>query len=250
MHAVQEDFPGIDIGFYPNFPEVHLSLTARGPERQPLEETLQRFMAALSRELGDVMLGTDGAPLEEVVGRRLRDQKKNLAVAESCTGGLICHRLTNISGSSDYFMGGVVTYSNQAKMDLLRVSADTLAEKGAVSSETVAAMALGVKELFHTNFGLGSDGHCRPHRGHPGEARGPGVHGTGYLKGSGIPPPPLSRGPGDDQDPHGPNCLGLAAPGVETMNKAEWVRFLIPFPFDREHRHLACEPQAGSLCSR
>jgi nicotinamide-nucleotide amidase len=167
VHAVQEDFPGIDIGFYPNFPEVHLSLTARGPKRQPLEETLQRFMTALSRELGDVMLGTDGAPLEEVVGRRLRDQKKTLAVAESCTGGLICHRLTNISGSSDYFMGGVVTYSNQAKMDLLRISADTLADKGAVSSETVAAMALGVKELFHTNFGLAVTGIAGPTGGTP-----------------------------------------------------------------------------------
>jgi nicotinamide-nucleotide amidase len=167
VHAVQADFPGVDVGFYPNFPEVHLSLIARGPERPPLEETLQRFMAALSRELGEVMLGTDGAPLEEVVGRRLRDQGKTLAVAESCTGGLICHRLTNISGSSDYFMGGVVTYSNQAKMDLLRVSANTLAEKGAVSSETAAAMARGVKELFHTNFGLAVTGVAGPTGGTP-----------------------------------------------------------------------------------
>ena len=70
---------------------------------------------------------------------------------------------------------------------------------------------------FHTNFEnrIRSDGHCRPHRGHPGEARGPGVHGTGYLKGGEIPPPPLSRGPGDDEDPHGPNCLGFAAARVD-----------------------------------
>ena len=167
VHRLQQHLEGIDIGFYPNFPEIHLSLTARGPDQVKLTEKLDRFVAAFSREVGEVLLGMDGAPLEEVVGRLLRKQGQTLAVAESCSGGLICHRLTNISGSSDYFQGGVVTYSNQAKMDLLRVPADTLEQQGAVSSESAAAMALGVRELFHADFGLAVTGIAGPTGGTP-----------------------------------------------------------------------------------
>jgi competence/damage-inducible protein CinA-like protein len=167
VHRLQKDLAGIDIGYYPNFPEIHLSLTARGPEQAPLQKRVDRFVAALSREVGDVLLGVDGAPLEEVVGCLLRQQGQTLAVAESCSGGLICHRLTNISGSSDYFQGGVVTYSNQAKMDLLQVSADTLDQKGAVSSDTAAAMALGVREFFRADFGLAVTGIAGPTGGTP-----------------------------------------------------------------------------------
>jgi nicotinamide-nucleotide amidase len=162
VHSLQEDLEGLDIGFYPNFPEIHLSLTARGPDGAKLKAKLDRFVEALSREVGEVLLGVDGAPLEEVVGRLLRGQGQTLAVAESCSGGLICHRLTNISGSSNYFQGGVVTYSNQAKMDLLAVSADALGREGAVSSETAAAMAQGVRELFHADFGLAVTGIAGP----------------------------------------------------------------------------------------
>lgn len=106
-------------------------------------------------------------PLEEVVGHLLREQGLTLAVAESCTGGLISHRLTNVSGSSDYFMGGVVTYSNQAKMDLLMVPEDILAARGAVSSETARAMAVGVAEIFHADIGLSVTGIAGPTGGTP-----------------------------------------------------------------------------------
>lgn len=167
VHAVEKGLEGVEVGFYPNFPEVHLSLTARGPEQAPLEERLERFVAALSQEVGEALLGEDGATLEEVVGRELRRQGKSLAVAESCSGGLICHRLTNISGSSDYFQGGVVTYSNRAKMDLLTVPADTLKQHGAVSPDTATAMARGVQKLFHADFGLAVTGIAGPTGGTP-----------------------------------------------------------------------------------
>jgi nicotinamide-nucleotide amidase len=167
VHAIEKETPGVEVGFYPVFPEIHLTLTARGPERSALDERLNRFIAALQRQVGDILLGVDGALLEEVVGRRLREQRLTLAVAESCSGGLICHRLTNISGSSDYFLGGVVTYSNQAKMDLLGVATDILDQKGAVSLETAAAMAQGVKELFHADFGLAVTGIAGPTGGTP-----------------------------------------------------------------------------------
>jgi nicotinamide-nucleotide amidase len=153
---------GVCVGFYPNFPENHLTLTLRGQDPQALEADLDRLTAALGREVGEVLLGPGTATLEEVVGKLLREQGLTLAVAESCTGGLVCHRLTNVAGSSDYFMGGVVTYSNQAKMDLLRVSPETLAQNGAVSEATVTAMALGVKEIFHTPLALAVSGIAGP----------------------------------------------------------------------------------------
>lgn len=167
VHAIEKEAPGVDVGFYPVFPEIHLTLTARGPERAALEARLDRFIAALQRQVGDILLGVDGALLEEVVGRSLRQRHMTLGVAESCSGGLICHRLTNISGSSDYFQGGVVTYSNRAKMDLLGVAGDILEQKGAVSPETAAAMAQGVKELFHADFGLAVTGIAGPTGGTP-----------------------------------------------------------------------------------
>lgn len=167
VHAIEPEAPGVDVGFYPNFPEIHLTLTARGPERARLQAQLERFVAALQRQVGDMLLGVDGARLEEVVGKSLRQRRRTLAVAESCSGGLICHRVTNISGSSDYFLGGVVTYSNRAKMDLLGVAADILEERGAVSPETAAAMARGVKDLFQADYGLAVTGIAGPTGGTP-----------------------------------------------------------------------------------
>ena len=153
---------GVKVGYYPNFPENFLTLTLKGRDRHAVEETLDGLTQALAREVGDVLLGTEADPLEALVGRRLREQGLTLAVAESCTGGLISNRLTNISGSSDYFLGGVVTYSNRAKLDLLRVPEATLAQNGAVSPETARAMALGVKEMFHASLGLAVTGIAGP----------------------------------------------------------------------------------------
>ncbi len=156
---------GVTVGYYPNFPENHLTLTVRGRDRQVLEETMDRLTACLAREVGEVLLGPEDISLEDLVGRTLKEQGLTLAVAESCTGGLICHRLTNIAGSSDYFLGGVVTYSNRAKMDLLRVPEDILAQQGAVSAQTVRAMALGVRGLFNAAIGLAVSGIAGPSGG-------------------------------------------------------------------------------------
>ncbi len=158
---------GVTVGFYPEFPENHLTLTVRGRDGGALEETLNRLTALLAREVGDVLLGPDEVRLEELVGRLLQERHLTLAVAESCTGGLIGHRLTNVPGSSDYFLGGVVSYSNEAKMDLLRVPADVLASRGAVSAETAQAMARGVREVFHAAWGLAVTGIAGPSGGSP-----------------------------------------------------------------------------------
>ena len=158
--------PGVvTAGFYPNFPETHLTLTMRGRDRQALEETLDRLTSSLAREVGDVLLGSDLISMEGLVGRYLKKNGLTLAVAESCTGGLIGHRLTDVPGASDYFLGGVVSYSNDAKCDLLRVPAAVLARHGAVSPETARDMARGVREVFHAAIGLAVTGIAGPSGG-------------------------------------------------------------------------------------
>jgi PncC family amidohydrolase len=106
-------------------------------------------------------------PLEKVVGDLLRDRGLTLSVAESCTGGLLGHRLTNVPGSSDYFMGGVIVYSYDAKERVLNVRHDTLVDYGAVSEETALEMARGARRLFHTDLALSITGIAGPGGGLP-----------------------------------------------------------------------------------
>ncbi|MBX3035405.1 MAG: CinA family protein [Anaerolineales bacterium] len=97
----------------------------------------------------------------------LREKKLTLATAESCTGGLIAHLITNIAGSSEYFLGGIVSYSNQAKADLLDVSWDTLNSKGAVSKETVIEMAIGARKKLKADIAVSVSGIAGPGGGTP-----------------------------------------------------------------------------------
>lgn len=102
------------------------------------------------------------AEIEAVVGDLLRRHGHTLAVAESCTGGLISSRITDVAGSSEYFLQGVVVYSNQAKKDLLGVSAETLADFGAVSEQTVREMCIGIRRLSRADLTLAISGIAGP----------------------------------------------------------------------------------------
>ena len=103
--------------------------------------------------------------IENKVGKIIRAKKQTLATAESCTGGLLGHRLTNIAGSSSFFMGGVISYSNEVKESLLNVDSQTLDEYGAVSSEVAKHMATGVRILFKTDYGISITGIAGPDGG-------------------------------------------------------------------------------------
>jgi nicotinamide-nucleotide amidase len=141
--------------------EVHLRITARGTPEE-VSRLLDETEARLRERLGDAVYGVDDETLDEVVARLLRDSGLRVAVAESCTGGLVGERLTSVAGSSAYFLGGVVAYSNDAKCRLLGVPPELLEKLGAVSAEVAEAMARGVRERFGADVGLAVTGVAGP----------------------------------------------------------------------------------------
>jgi len=118
--------------------------------------------APIAALLGDRLYSRTGDPLEVVVGNLLRSQQATVAVAESCTGGMLGARFTSTPGSSDYFLGGFITYSDALKTDLLGVSPATLKEFGAVSPETAEAMALGARSRTRSTYALAVTGIAGP----------------------------------------------------------------------------------------
>ncbi|MFV0439508.1 MAG: CinA family nicotinamide mononucleotide deamidase-related protein [Desulfopila sp.] len=155
----------VHIGYYPVFPEVHLSLTIRDKEAENGERLFLSCSKAIDTILGDAIYGHDRDSMEIVVGRLLRAQNLQLAVAESCTGGLIAQRLTSVPGSSAYFLGGIVSYANSLKTALLGVDEKLLDRYGAVSREVAEAMAVGVLTRSHADIGLAVTGVAGPDGG-------------------------------------------------------------------------------------
>ncbi|HZY31053.1 MAG TPA: competence/damage-inducible protein A [Candidatus Methylomirabilis sp.] len=142
--------------------EIHIRLTVKTESHEDGERRLDDLEARLRERLGALLYGRDGERLEEVVGRLLLDAKQTVAVAESCTGGLVCHRLTNRPGSSAYFIQGEVVYSDQAKEDRLGVSHELIARHGAVSRAVAEAMACGMRDAARTDLALGITGIAGP----------------------------------------------------------------------------------------
>jgi nicotinamide-nucleotide amidase len=153
---------GISVGFYPVFPENHLVLIARADSQKQAQKNLQKAIDAVTVRLSDCIFSYSEQTLEEIIAAALTQKKLTVAVAESCTGGLIANRLTDVSGSSVYFDRGLVTYSNEAKISLLGVPADIIEKHGAVSEETARLMAEGIRKLAGTNLGLAVTGIAGP----------------------------------------------------------------------------------------
>jgi len=145
--------------------EVWLRLRARGGNAHDAAEALATLDGRVAAALGADGYGRDGESLEEIVGTLLRERRLFVSVAESCTGGLLGHRLTNIAGSSAYFERGVVVYSNQAKQELLGVPEAVLRAHGAVSAPTAEAMVRGVCERTGSACGIAVTGIAGPDGG-------------------------------------------------------------------------------------
>lgn len=150
------------IALYPGLGEVRVRLTARASSLQAAQDLIAPIEAAIKARAGEFIYGYDDDSLEAVVGRLLLERKLTISVAESCTGGLVSHRLTNVPGSSGYYMQGAVTYSNDAKHEVLGVPYETLQRYGAVSYQTAAAMAEGVRRWAKTDLGVGITGIAGP----------------------------------------------------------------------------------------
>jgi nicotinamide-nucleotide amidase len=150
---------GLEIAYCARVGEVDVRLAARGEKAGELVEEGKETVANL---LGPIIFGTDDDSLEAVVVRLLTARNKTLAVAESCTGGYIAHRLTNVPGASKVFLGGVISYSNAVKQRQLGVSAESLRRHGAVSKAVAQEMAEGTRRRLHADYALAVTGIAGP----------------------------------------------------------------------------------------
>jgi len=153
---------GVDLGFRTSFPDNFLRPVARAKTAEEADQRIAQVSEAIRAKLGSIVYGEGDDTMESVVGRLLTEKGLSVATAESCTGGLISERLTDVPGSSAYFLGGIVAYSNAAKATLLGVSETVLEEHGAVSEAVVRAMADGVRTRFGSDFGVATSGISGP----------------------------------------------------------------------------------------
>jgi nicotinamide-nucleotide amidase len=155
----------VTLGFRTSFPDNYLRPLARADTAEDAERALDRVCDAIRERLGPLVYGEGNETLDAVVGRLLTERGMTIAVAESCTGGLIAKRITDNAGASAYFAGGVIAYANSAKVSLLGVSNAVLEEHGAVSDPVVRAMAEGVRERFGADIGIATTGISGPNGG-------------------------------------------------------------------------------------
>ncbi len=188
------------VGFRASFPQISLKLMV---EDYPgvAEKRLAELSERVRNRIGPYIYAEGDSTMEEVVAELLTRNRLRLAIAESCTGGLIGHRLTNVPGSSAFLIGDLVTYSNQMKIDLLGVSPDTLREHGAVSEQCVLEMAAGARARTQADVAVATSGVAGPDGGTP-------------------------------EHPVGTVCIGLVAEGVSTARRhqmrgtRDWIKLL------------------------
>lgn len=193
LEAIDRHFPGIRFGLRADFPVIQIHLYARGRDRRMVEKQVEDAVDEVRRMLGAHLFSERGLPMEAEIGRLLLQSRATVSVAESCTGGLIAHWLTNVSGSSEYFLFSATTYSNDSKIDLVGVSRKTIERSGAVHEETAREMAEGIRRVSNSTYGLSTSGIAGP---------------TG----------------GTAEKPVGTVCIGIAGP-----NASRGIRFRFPY---------------------
>jgi len=165
LAGVEAAFPGVTIGYRAHFPEIEVKVLARAASNPAAIELAERATVEVKTRLSDVVYGEGEDTFAGVVGRALRRKGVTLAIAESCTGGLVGHMLTREPGASDYLLVDAVAYANSAKSRLLGVDEDVIRGHGAVSAEVAAAMAEGVKRVSGADLALSLTGIAGPSGG-------------------------------------------------------------------------------------
>ncbi len=205
-----------EVGITASDATISFRISSAGPDEDAALLAMQPTLDEIRRRFTDLIVGEGTEDVVHALVRVLREGGRTLAVAESCTGGLVAQRITALSGVSACFPGGVVTYSNEAKHDLLGVSTDLIASEGAVSLEVAKAMAAGVRDRFHADFGLAITGVAGPTGGSPGKPIG-----LVYL---GLASPSGVLGRRLELGPEQPRSVIQSRAAKHAMN---WARLLI-----------------------
>lgn len=159
--------PHIRLAYLPHLGGVRLRLTGQGVSATTLDKELEEQVAQLSQIIPKYIFAYGEVPLEEAIGNLLKERKLTIATAESCTGGYLAHKLTSVPGSSAYFMGSVIAYHNDVKVNELGINKETLAQHGAVSEATVREMAENIRKKLNTDIGVATSGIAGPEGGSP-----------------------------------------------------------------------------------
>ncbi len=162
---IYRSYPDVETSILFNKSEVEIHITARSDNAETAQATADKLADELAAALGSAVFSTHGESMEEVVGKRLKELGQTVATAESCTGGLVAMRLTEVAGSSAYFIESAVTYSNEAKVRALGVDPEILRVHGAVSAECAEAMASGIRERAATDHAVSLTGIAGPDGG-------------------------------------------------------------------------------------
>jgi nicotinamide-nucleotide amidase len=157
----------IKLAYLPSMGSVKLRLTGFGEDLKTIENQVEEEFEKVFPTIQKFVYGYGNDELEEVIGRILIEKKQTVSVAESCTGGYLGHQFTKVSGSSAYFLGGILAYDNSVKISQLSVNPETLQNFGAVSEETVKEMAENVRKKLNTTYGLATSGIAGPNGGTP-----------------------------------------------------------------------------------
>ncbi|WP_312765216.1 CinA family nicotinamide mononucleotide deamidase-related protein [Epilithonimonas sp.] len=159
----------ISLSYLPVGTRVKLRLIASGTSQELLNAELENEITKLFPLIGENIIATQEDKIEKILGELLTDKKLTISVAESCTGGELAHLITSVSGSSGYFLGSVVTYATQKKVDLLKVNAKTVEEFTVVSEQVASEMATGCQNLFKTDIAVSTTGVAGPSKGEDGK---------------------------------------------------------------------------------
>ena len=156
----------IKLAYLPSPGKVRLRLSARGKDKVILEKAIEDNVTSLTKIIGDIIIGfDDGETIEVIIGRLLKQQRKTISTAESCTGGKIAEVIASVSGASNYFKGSIVSYATETKINVLGVDEATINKYSVVSAEVAKEMAVNIQKIMKTDYAIATTGNAGPAKG-------------------------------------------------------------------------------------